>query len=58
MHLEVMGCEGVDWIDLVQYGDPVTDCCEDGDEPSGCIKGEEFSDQLRYYQLLKDTAAC
>jgi hypothetical protein len=30
-------------------------CCEDGNEPSGYIKGRESLDYLNDYQLLKRT---
>jgi hypothetical protein len=28
--------------------------CEHGNEPSGCIKGGEFVDQMTEYQPLRD----
>jgi len=31
--------------------------CEHGNEPSSCIKGEEFLDELSYYQFLKKGSA-
>jgi hypothetical protein len=37
MYLREMGWEGVDWIHLAQDMDQ-------GNEPSGSIKGREFSD--------------
>jgi hypothetical protein len=37
---------------------PVTVCCEDCHIPSGCIKGREFIEQLRDYQLLKGSTPC
>jgi hypothetical protein len=33
----------VDWIRLAQYG-PVAGSCEQGNEPSVSIKGEDFLD--------------
>jgi hypothetical protein len=36
---------------------PVAGCCEDGNEPSGSIRGEEFRDQLSDYLLLKEDSA-
>jgi hypothetical protein len=43
---------GFKW--LVQA--PVADLCEHSNEPSGFIKGGEFLDELRQYQILKDFA--
>jgi hypothetical protein len=37
---------GMDWLDLAQDGQ-VVGSCECGNEPSGCIKCEEFLDWLR-----------
>jgi hypothetical protein len=45
-----VGCE----VDASGSGyDPVAGSCEHGNEPWDSIKGEEFFDQLNYYQLLK-----
>jgi hypothetical protein len=35
---------------------PVVGFCENGNEPSGSIRGGKFLDYLRNYQLLKDSA--
>jgi hypothetical protein len=43
MDLREIGWEGVDWIHLAQ-DIPVVGSCEDGDEPSGSIKGGKFLD--------------
>jgi len=37
--------------------EPVTGCCEHGNEPSGSIKGGEFNDYLSDCQLLKKSSA-
>jgi hypothetical protein len=39
------------------YKGPRVGSCEQGNEPSGSIKGEEFLDLLSDYQLLKKDAA-
>jgi hypothetical protein len=41
INLREMGCEGVNWIHLVQER-PVAGSCEHGNETSVFIKGEKF----------------
>jgi hypothetical protein len=40
-------CEDVDWIYLAQKAE-VAGSCEYGNNPSGCIKGENILRQLSY----------
>jgi hypothetical protein len=54
MDLKDTGCEVEDLDSTGSEQDPVVCSCGQGNEPSGSIKGGEFLDQLRYYQLLKD----
>ena len=46
MDLQEVRCEGMDWIDLAQYGQ-VADTCKCGNEPSDSIKCREFLDEPR-----------
>jgi hypothetical protein len=56
-NIEVAGCEGMEWIQLAQYGQ-VEGSCKHRNEPLGSIKGREFLDQLADCQLpKKDSAA-
>jgi hypothetical protein len=50
MDLREIKSESVDWIHLAHP-------CEDGNEPSGSIKGGEFLDYLSEYQLFKEDYA-
>jgi len=43
MDLREIGLEGVDWIHLAQYTDPVVGPCAYSNEPSSSMKGQEFS---------------
>jgi hypothetical protein len=49
MDLKVVGCGGMDWIQLAQS--------KHDNEPTGCIKGREFLDQLSDYLLLKKNSS-
>jgi len=44
MHLQEVGCGGVDWIELAQDRGQVAGICECGNELSGSIKCGEFLD--------------
>jgi len=49
-------CESVDWIHMAHDRVPVTVWCEDGNEPSGAVKGGERLDQSRDSTFLKENS--
>jgi len=44
MHLQEVGCEGIDWIAVGLVQGQVVGTCECGNEPLGYIKCGEFLD--------------
>jgi hypothetical protein len=57
MDIIEMGCDGVDWMDMVQDRDQLQGSCGHGIEPSGSIKCWEVLEWLHNWPLLKKGSA-
>jgi hypothetical protein len=57
-NLKETGGEGMDWIDLAQDGDRLTNPSEHANKPLDSINDWDLLKQISDYQLLKESVPC